>query len=197
MKRRNNGFTLVELIIVFSLLGIVLSGLYMVIEYSQRAYTSTEARSIVQDDINRVVGMIGADIRSARKPNQDTRAVVIASGGQLMNIYTQDGDVYRRICYRLDPADKSVLQKGWVETTSYSSAANPEYETITNWETILKGVVYEENGIQLAIFSDITPADSEPTDKRLIRIDIKALDEKGRLLEAIEMPLVFSTRSKN
>jgi prepilin-type N-terminal cleavage/methylation domain-containing protein len=184
------GLSLVELLVVLALLGIVLAGIYNIFFFAQRSYIGTEAESDLLQQADLVVMRIRDDIRSAQKPNDDTNAVVVLgageglSQGQQMDIYkfNDTNRKYQRIRYRLNPANKEQLQRGWVESEQPGESANPSYGNIENWETLLTGVRYQTGeGQDIEIFKDITAhPDSE---RRRIEINLVASAPNAKVFE--------------
>lgn len=202
----NRGFSLVELMIVLLLMGIVLESLYLFTEYTTRAFRTIQAQSIVQDDFNKAVERIGADIRSGISPNANTLAVVIPaaqaplSAGQQMDVYIAKGSTFQRIRYRLNPSDRSILERGSAAAAAVDpTETNPQYGAITNWETLLTGVQFLDGSSSIAIFRDITATynSAAGADRRIISIKLAVMDADGRIPEAFILPLTFTSRSKD
>lgn len=182
-KSYSSGFTLIELVIVLSLLLILLVGTFSIINIVQKSYCSVDTRSKVIEKVNLALMEIDRDIRSASKPNKLTNSIIVhdaiggLSKGQSMDIYyrhyneNNGASKYYRIGYRLLPSDKSKLQRGWVECTEATppdDTKNPIYSEIIDdfadyesgeggkWKTILDGIEYNKDRMHIEIFKDIT-----------------------------------------
>lgn len=203
IARVKEGFSLIELIIVLMLLSIVLTSIFNFFHFSQKQYIESEAQSIMQDDINNVIQMIGRDIRNAVKPNKYTRSVVIPEesdglvAGQRLDIYTFDGSKYTRTVYRLKPGDKTVLEKGFVEVAKPDkNSVCPSYGAITNWVSVLEGIQYKNESSSISLFTDITLKSDEPSDRRVININIKSKGSGEKVAKYFELSVDFTSRTK-
>lgn len=161
------GFTLVELMVVLAIMGFVAAAIYGFFGYTQKSYAHAEANSIVSQDATLFFTQIEKEIRNATEPNKNTKAVNVSDDGQQINIYQYDGSKYERICYRRNPNNNLLLEKGSVSVTSQASGNNPEYGTINNWKTI-SSYLLPGNA---ALFSDRNPSDTASS-RRLIDITL-------------------------
>ncbi len=205
---KNKGFTLIELIIVVALLVITVAAVYTFFSFTYTGFTRADRQTELMQYMNQAVTMIGDDIRSASRPNTETYPVVVqeASGmlakGQRIDIYKHgyksDGSSkYIRVCYRLDPSDKTVLQRGEVVYggSTPPSGANPEYETITAWKNILTGVIHSsDSGIAIGIFEDTT-AEAQG-DRRKIQLNLSTNSISNPLPKPVEVNMTITSRSK-
>jgi type II secretory pathway pseudopilin PulG len=202
--KKSMGFTIVELLIVLALLAMTIGAIFTFFSFAQGGFRRTDIQSRLLHEMNTSLRRISGDIRSASRPNAATYSVVVpnASGGlvkgQSIWIYRHDPDngEYYRVCYRLDPSDKTVLQRGVaICSGSPPSGQNPEYAGITDWENILTGVVYEDgSNREVSIFEDITsPSTNE---RRKIHIGIKTNDGKTPLPEPVEVSMTVTSRSE-
>ena len=217
IKETNMGFTLVELIIVLSLLLLVLTLIFSVTNMVQRNYDDTNVRSAVLEKSNIAVLQINNDIRSASKPNNITNSIVThpASGslskGQSIDIYYYDSvkDKYYRIGYRLLPSDRSKLQRGEVECTTSipdKDTANPSYGVIVDdssdyisgdggkWKTILNGIQYRKDGVGIEIFEDVTV--DTTSERRAIKLNLIVNDDDNSLKNPIIINKTITSRTK-
>lgn len=161
------GFTLVELMVVIAIMGFVAAAIYGFFGYTQKSYAHAEANSIVSQEATLFFTQIEKEIRNATEPNKDSKAVSVSNDGQEINIYQYDGSKYQRICYRKNPDNNLVLEKGSVSVTSPASGTNPSYGTIANWKTISSHLLPGN----AALFSDRNPADTN-SKRRLIDITL-------------------------
>jgi type II secretory pathway pseudopilin PulG len=202
--KKNMGFTFVELLIVLALLALTIGAIFTFFSFAQGGFRRTDIQSRLLHEMNIALRRISGDIRSASRPNAATYSVVApdASGGLVKGQsiwiygYDQESEVYHRVCYRLDPSNKTILQRGVaVCSGSPPSGKNPEYAEITDWENILTGVVYkDESDNEVSIFEDLTsPSTNE---RRKIHIGIKTNDEKTPLPEPVEVSMTVTSRSE-
>jgi prepilin-type N-terminal cleavage/methylation domain-containing protein len=198
LNKNKKGFTLVELIIVLSILGITISAIYTFFFFAQDSFSRSDRQSRLIQDMNLAKNKITRDIRSASKPNAATNSVVIPSAGQSMDIYTYNSATtkYIRISYRLSSTDRTVLQRGTIEctTTAPPTTQNPSYGTISNWETVLTGVIYRDaSNVDIKLFKDNTSAATN--DRRKIVLNIGINDLTDPLPSPIELKMSVTSRS--
>lgn len=205
LKQKNNGFTLIELIIVLALLATTIAAIFAFFSFTRDSFRRTDIQSQLIHEMNLAVSQMSNDIRSASKPNAATNSVVVknASGtlakGQSMDIYSYESSSgkYIRICYRLDPSDKTVLQRGEAVCTTAlpASNANPNYANITSWKNIMSGVIYKgESGVQVAIFEDNTSSDDD--ERRKIRLKMGINNTIEPLPKPVETDMTVTSRSE-
>lgn len=191
------GFSLVELLIVLALLAVTIEAIYLFFSFVQTSFASTDDQTKVIQEANLAVLTLEKDIRSASRPNADTKSVVVLgaggglAAGQSMDIYmVNSADKYLRVSYRLLPTDKKQLQRGWVECTTTLppvTGANPQYATVTNWNTILDGVAFkDESNADIRIFTDTTG--SSTAERRKIQLNLSVNDP----LKPLPKPVVFN-----
>ncbi len=179
---KQKGFTLVELMMVLVLLGLILAGIYQFFFFTNRAYTDADKKSIAIQEANLFISQIEREIRQATKPNERTKAVRILNDGEQIDIYSFNNETnqYKRTSYRLDPNDKTQLQKGWVvagaSTIVPGTDANPQYAEILDtgvgaWKSMVTNVDSTEN-----LFMDSTDDTTITSERRLVKINLKILD---------------------
>ncbi|HWP95934.1 MAG TPA: prepilin-type N-terminal cleavage/methylation domain-containing protein [Syntrophomonadaceae bacterium] len=204
------GLTLIEMLFCLVLVSMVASAGFSLYSSMASDWQSASAQSPVLSDTRLAMEKIASDIRAADKPNSDTRAVrvlVPQSGdtftkGQRLDVYQYDdaSSKYMMIEYRLvknNAADSySHLQRGWVESSSPSTDANPSYGNITNWRTILDGVtssvLFED-----ALLDDDTDTSNDDNERRIINVDMKAADTLAKpRFRDFELKYTIASRSQ-
>jgi len=189
-SKNNTGFTLMELTIVLTLLLVILFGLSNFFDFSQKSYLITEAQSIIHDDINNVLLMLGNDIRSAARPDYDTNAVVVfksntaSKAGDRIDIFDYKDGKYYKTSYRYID---NKLQRGLTEGNSAEAVKSADFV----YETILEGVKYPESG---ELFTDKTT--DTTIDRRTIEIDLYVIDPQKRVDNVFHYPVIFTSRTK-
>lgn len=189
LDKRNNqdGLTLIELLVAMAIAAFVGLAIYELFLGFMGDWTRTAANSNVMADANIVLTRLGEDIRLAQNPNSKTKAVVVvvetgSNNAEIKNHrldiyrYDENSSRYQRISYRVEAATQNgrtinLLKRGFVETSDPGSDANPQYGTISNWQTILEGLS------STAVFFDRT-ADAN-TDRRLIEIIVSLNDTQN------------------
>lgn len=184
--RNQRGFTLVELMLVLALLGLVLAGISQFFNFTNRAYTDADSQTLSIQEANLFTNQIEREVRSAAKPNDATHALRIQSFGEQLDIYSYNSSTnqYKRTSYRLNPDDKSQLQKGWVVATASSTipgtSANPQYASIPSsgdgaWKTVVTNMDSYIPGSEY-LFLDATDDSTVTAERRVVKINLKILD---------------------
>lgn len=185
------GFTLVEILLVLALLVLVIAGIYQFFFFTNRVYSNTENQSISIQEANLFIMQVEKDIRSASQPNGSTTAIRVlnsagsqARKGQQMDIYhyNEDTALYERISYKINGTQ---LLKGIAASSSQVLTANPQYKTITEWETIVTNLNNYENTEFL--FADASNDGTVTSERRLIKVNLKILNPEDN------RPLNFQT----
>ena len=135
------GFTLVELLVVLSLVGLVLAGVFQFFFFTHSSYAMADSQSAVIQEVNLFFLQVEKDVRSASEPNSATKAVRVLDNGQQLDIYRYNNstNMYERITYRRHNND---LQRGLVSTSAPGNDANPQYAIIPDsgtgaWTTLV------------------------------------------------------------
>jgi len=188
------GFSMVELLLVLSLVGLVLAGFFQFFFFTQKSYAIADARCEVIQDVNLFFTQLEKDIRSASEPNDDTKAVRVLESGKQLDIYRYNNStsMYERISYRLNPSDSTQLQRGWFATNTKDNSANPQYGTIPNtgpgaWATIVSNMLPGDP----VIFSDTR--NDAISSRRLIDVDVYVKHPK--LNDSINMNTAIMSRT--
>lgn len=145
LANNQKGFTVVELIVVLAIMGIALAAIFQFFFFTQTSYARADARSEVIQETDLLFLQLEKDIRSASEPNSATKPIHIINDGKGMDIYSYKDILsndatpvltrhYYRTSYRLNGTE---LQRGLISTTSPGNSANPQYNTITNWQTLV------------------------------------------------------------
>lgn len=198
----NKGFTLMELLMAMSLLGIVIFGIYMLFSLVQRNYNATDTRSAINQQLNLANMQLNRDIRSASKPNRNTFSIKVGelSGedaeepAQDLHIYTFDETLHKyvRIQYRLD---NGKLLRGYAvcETEKPPTGAlYPEYGVITQWSELVNGVIDADGGMTTGFYDRTEP---ETNEKRQIEVVLIANSAARPLKKPIISDRTFTSRS--
>ncbi len=193
-SKHQTGFTLVELLLVLSLIGLVLAGVFQFFFFTHKSYALADARSEVIQDVNLLFTLLEKDIRSASEPNDDTKAIRILNGGQQIDIYRYNNStsMYERISYRLNPSDSTQLQRGLVSTATQDTNADPQYGTIPDsgtgaWKTIVSNLLPGSS----EIFKD--NRNDDISTRRLI--DVSVFVKHPKLNESINMETAIMSRT--
>lgn len=187
-SKNQTGFTLVELLLVLSLVGLVLAGVFQFFFFTHKSYAFADARSEVIQDVNLLFTLLEKDIRSASEPNDDTKAVRILNNGQQIDIYRYNKatSMYERIAYRLN---NNQIERGFVSTATQDTSANPQYSTIQDsaWKTIVSNLLPGSSDI----FKD--DRNDAVSSRRLIDVSISVKHPK--LNESINMETAIMSRT--
>lgn len=176
-----NGFSLIELILVLALLGMTLAGAYQFFFFTHKSYASADANSKVIQEANLFINQIEREIRSASMPNDATPAVRILSNGEQIDIYLYHPatDSYERVSYRLNPNDKTQLQRGSVGAAASESvpgtSSNPQYGNISDdaWHVLVTNIN------NLTLFTDVSNDQYVTSERRHIKINLKILNPEN------------------
>lgn len=196
--KKNYGFTLIELLVVLVLMSMVLITGIALFNFPNKAFNIIVGQTNLEGDVNKVLRTIVADIRSAKKPDYETKAIIIYKdkdgnredkSGRRVDIYDYKDSTYYKISYRYD---NGILYRGEAQNTSVDNikTANLSYSQV------LEGVMYPSKG---ELFQDIT---NETTgeyivDRRTISINLIAKDKTGKLLTSHERPVISTSRTKS
>ncbi|NLM72996.1 MAG: type II secretion system protein [Clostridiaceae bacterium] len=190
--RSNKGFTIVELIIVLSLLCIILTGVLNFMGFSLEAVVDIKAQTIVQYEVNTVLRTLANDIRSATKPDLTIKSIVIykdstpGGKGERMDIYDYKDGKYILISYKYED---NVLYRGVKEADNANDIINEQVD----YSTFLEGVIYPSEP-ETEMFEDVT---SNPnSDRRTININFSAQDKEGRIRKPVVITATYTSRSK-
>ncbi len=187
-SKNQTGFTLVEVLLVLSLVGLVLAGVFQFFFFTHKSYAFADARSEVIQDVNLLFTLLEKDIRSASEPNDDTKAVRILNNGQQIDIYRYNKatSMYERIAYRLN---NNQIERGFVSTATQNTSANPQYSTIQDsaWKTIVSNLLSGSSDI----FKD--DRNDAVSSRRLIDVSISVKHPK--LNESISMNTAIMSRT--
>jgi len=189
--KSNKGFTLAELVIVLSLLGIVLTGIISFLGYSIDVFGDTRARTVVQDDVSNALKLIASDIRSASKPDLTIRSIMVYKGsnasdrGDRIDIYDYKDNKYSLVSYKYD--DK-VLYRGVKEADKLEDIIG---NTGVDYSVFLEGIIYPT---ETDLFEDITT--NPGSDRRTIRINLIAEDKEGKINKPVVITATYTSRSK-
>lgn len=189
----NRGFTLVELIIVLSLLLVILAAVFNFFDFTQRVYVKTETQNILQDEVNKVIKYLSDDIRSAAKPDDSTKPILVfkdgspAEAGNRIDIYDyKDGAFYKTSYIFADNA----LKRGVVNKSTADSIKSAS----VTYEIILEGVQYP---LAEELFTDLTVETAgEVVDRRHIEIKLLVKDPHDNISNVYTYELSYTSRTK-
>lgn len=189
----HKGFTLVELMIVLSLLLVILLAMYNFLDYSQKVYIKTETQNILQDEVNKVVQYLAEDIRSAAKPDNTTKPILIykdetlAAAGNRIDIFDYRENKFHKTSYLYS---ENTLKRGVTEKDSADSIKSAS----VTYETILEGVQYPSGG---ELFTDTTiEVAGEINDRRHIDINLLIKDPHDKIPNVYSYLLSYTSRTK-
>lgn len=187
-SKNQTGFTLVELLLVLSLVGLVLAGVFQFFFFTHKSYAFADARSEVIQDVNLLFTLLEKDIRSASGPNDNTKAVRILNSGEQIDIYRYNKatSMYERIAYRLN---NNQIERGFVSTDTQDTNPDPQYGNIPDsaWKTIVANLLPGSS----EIFRD--DRNDAISSRRLIDVSISVKHPK--LNESISMNTAIMSRT--
>lgn len=152
------GFTLVELIIAISLLGLILVGIYNFYFLVQTSWNRLDAESRVIQEAQLVIIKMDNEIRQAQKPNASVNSVVVTSAGNQLDIYSdtnKDGKPelirYQRTSNILKRATVSTSSTGYPYTYGTLSAGVTVVSNLKNISTQLVFILNEANNPKFVV----------------------------------------------
>lgn len=155
--RSESGLTLVELLVVVSIFGILLSGVYGVLIIVQRQTADISTRADAVDQARLALDQIDRQVRSG---NVLIDPVVDQSAWPLsMRVYTQANGDQRCVQWQ--------LYQGQLRTRSWSSAGL-SYSTVSSWAVIARRLVNSSTDVPFALQGATTPYGSRLIDVRLL-----------------------------
>jgi prepilin-type N-terminal cleavage/methylation domain-containing protein len=173
LSKDNRGVTLVELIIAVSLLSVVLSAAYFLMDFSGRSFRDTEAMFLAQEDARKAIILMEDDIRKAQAVTYSGvlhKAAEVKASGMQLDVYTdvdRDG-VLEMVQYKLFG---SALKRGEAELGSVPAV----------WTTVVRKVQNNLLTPPSVIFS---------VSNEVVNINLIITDDKDRLSDD---PLNVST----
>ncbi len=184
-----DGFTLVELVIYISLIGLVLAAIYNFYFFSSRSTMRTQAEAEVLQDSRNVMMQMEREIRQANRPRNlsnlpveiDPEDLPFSNGvvidfGTEMTIYSYIGDAPKRITYRITKAaDYSIMER---------SVDNPHIAEPDNWQQVIKHIVTSNDQDYFI-----------EEDSKII-INFVMMDSRGHLSAGMEISNTFTVRGK-
>ena len=184
-----DGFTLVELVIYISLIGLVLAVAYNFYFFSSRSTMRTQAEAEVLQDSRNVMMQMEREIRQANRPRNlsnlpveiDPEDLPFSNGvvidfGTEMIIYSYIGDAPKRITYRItETGDYSIMER---------SVDNPHIAEPDNWQQVIKHIVTSNDQDYFI-----------EEDSKII-INFVMMDSKGHLSAGMEISNTFTVRGK-
>jgi type IV pilus assembly protein PilW len=164
LKNRNDGFTLVEMLVAMAIGAIVMAAVYSTYSTQQKSYILQEQVGAMQQNIRASMYYITRDIRMAGcDPTGNANAGITAAGPTSIS-FTRD------IRTGTDPANNTAdgLTNGWNESVTYSlDAANNRItrngQTLTGNIDALDFVYLDPNGNVLNPGLSAVPSASIPS----------------------------------
>lgn len=166
---RQKGFTMIELMIVISILGILVTPVIYFEIFSYRGFAKTRYRQVMVEEANRTIGWIAKDFRSSDKVLESWGDDV--SGESQLILSLNNGFV---AIYSFDQKNRTILRKQF----SSKKTENDSRKTVL--------AVYVDNFL-------ISPINS---DKSLMNIKISSSRELINYSENIVMEGVVGRRIK-
>lgn len=180
MKSDSRGITMVELVIVVTLLSVVLLGAYHFLFFSANSLRSMEASYCIEQDAKMAMISLQEDIRSANAVSfggGGHKAVEVLASGMQMNVYTDtDSDgVLEMVQYKLE---NHQLKRGVAVLGG----------TPSEWSVLVGKVKNKLVSPQEAMFTIVN---------KVIHINLLVIDERDVLLdEPVNVKLQIRVRSK-
>jgi|GEM_PF-1246889 len=181
------GFTLIELMIALAILGMAIGAIYSFLSFTQNSYAFADAQTQVSQEATLFFTQIEKDIRNAAEPNKSSKAINIVSSQQI-DIYQFDNGQYHRICYRRNPNNSMLLERGSITSAAQTTGLNPSYGTINNWQTVVANLMPGSADI----FTYRNPGDTISS-RRLIDINLSLKHPK--MMSALNMKTSVMNRS--
>jgi len=195
--RNQQGLTLIEMMV--SLVLMVLVGIVMVhlVDAMQKNYAKTRAFNQVINEGSIGTSRIAADIRSAIKPNSNTKAVRVSAVQMDIYTFTAPGP-YRQIRYELVlPTGESTYQLRRTEYTANTQpvGADPMYSSLQSSNIVLRGIVYNAS-TSPPVFEDKDPLKND--DRREVGITLTLRDRFNTtpMIPDQTINQIFVTRSQ-
>jgi prepilin-type N-terminal cleavage/methylation domain-containing protein len=191
-SKNQRGFTLVELLVVLSLLGLALAGAFQFFHFTQTSYALADARSAVLQEVDLFFLQLEKDIRSASATNSTTKAITISNQGKQIEIYSSQDvlsadtppvltKTYLHTSYRLNG---TALQRGFASTDNKNNVVNL---AINNWKTIVSNVTPGD----IQIFND--SRNDTVSSRRLI--DVNVIVTHPKMNSSISMQTALLSRT--
>ena len=193
------GFSLVELLIYLSLLGLVLAGIFNIYYFGSRSSMRAQSESEILQDARLVMVYMDQDIRQATSLNrlqnlpegvdaddlQSTPAVSIESDANstTLKMYTYVHNEPKRVAYRVikdNDSDYYIMQRSVEIIHENIHTTNP-----TSWQIIIENIIIPNN---YDVF--------EIVDNRVL-LKYMLEDTRGNLSSPIEFNNTFTVRGKD
>ena len=190
----SGGFSLVELIVVLSLLGLVLAGIYQFFFFGERSSLRVQAESEALQDARQALFMMEHEIRQAQRPSKlsglpegftlpaglkTSKAVVVSGSGHQMTVYSYIHEEPQCITYLIEKVDGTSYYQ-MKRSVDDVAELNP-----ANWQTVVPRIAGASAGQKYFSADDTT-----------ITIRFFVPMEKAAQQSALEVKAVYAVRGK-
>lgn len=198
LRRSNKAFSLVELMVVMSLLmiaGIAITNLFM---STQKSFNHTDARIKARKEASLVLRTIERELRQTSQSSDDFEAIALANNSQLIFYADIDNDEKpEKINYQLQG---STISKQVIQTSN--EAAPWEFNGAQSQQTLTQYIKSDDITPLFTYFSDVDqqlnqlPLNMTDRDSvKIIQVSISILMPKGNKEDQLETEVYL--RNKN